>query len=68
MPKQLAEPEESAPARPDRAIAKSRKETAQRVEELKLRLVVLVDSHFEHSLRIIRGWMQDERDNTKKKR
>ena len=59
MPKQLAEPKKPSPARPDRAVAQARKEASQRVEELKLRLMVLVDRHFEQSLRIIKRWLQD---------
>jgi len=55
--------------RPDRAVVQARKEAAQRVEELKLRLMVLVDRHFEQSLRIIKGWMKgDEKDTAQKKR
>ena len=69
MPKQLAEPGKSALARPDRAAVQARKEAVQRVEELKLRLMVMVDTHFEPSLRIIKGWIRDgEKDNARKKR
>ena len=69
MPKQLAEPKKSGLARPDRAVVQARKESGQRVEELKLRLIVLADKHFEQSLRIIKGWMKDgEKDSTQKKR
>jgi len=55
--------------RPERAVVQARKEAAQRVEELKLRLMVLADRHFEHSLRIIKGWMKDDtKDSAPKKR
>jgi len=68
MPKQ-ADPGKPALARPDRAGGQARKEAVQRVEELKLRLMVMVDSNFEQSLRIIKGWIRDgEKDNGKKKR
>jgi hypothetical protein len=54
---------------PDRAVVSARKEANQRVEELKLRLVVLVDRYFEHSVRIIKIWMKDSlKDNAKGKR
>ena len=69
MPKQLAEPEKQALARPDRAVMQARKEAGQRVEELKLKLMMLVDRHFEQSLRIIKRWMRDdEKDAAPKKR
>jgi hypothetical protein len=69
MPKQLAEPKKSAPARLDRAVMQARKETSQRIEELKLRLMMLVDRHFEQSLRIIKTWLKDgEKNNGQKKR
>ena len=69
MPKQLAEPKKSGLARPDRAVVLARKESGQRVEELKLKLMMLVDKHFEQSLRIIKGWMQDgEKESAQKKR
>jgi len=69
MPKQLAEPGKQALARPDRAALQERKEAGQRVEELKLKLMMLVDRHFEQSLRIIKRWMKDdEQDAAPKKR
>ena len=69
MPKQLAEPKKSALVRPDRAVVQARKEAAQRVEELKLRLMALVDRYFEQSLRIIKNWLKDdEKDKAQKKR
>jgi hypothetical protein len=69
MPKQLAEPKKSGLVPPDRAVLLARKEATQRVEALKLRLVVLVDRYFEQSVRIIKSWMQDdEKDTTKRKR
>jgi aromatic ring-opening dioxygenase catalytic subunit (LigB family) len=69
MPKQLTEPEKSALARPDRDVVQARKEAGQRVEELKLKLIMLVDRHFEQSLRIIKRWMRDdEKDAAPKKR
>jgi len=68
MPKQLAEPKKSGLARPDRAVAQARKEAAQRVEELKLRLMTLVDRHFEQSLRIIKGWMKDDAKGSAQKK
>jgi len=69
MPKQLAESKKSAPARPDRAALQARKETTQRVEELKLKLTVLADRYFEHSLRIIKRWLQDDgKDKAQQKR
>ena len=69
MPKQLMEQEKSALERPDRAVMQARKETGQRVEELKLKLMMLVDRHFEQSLRIIKRWIQDdEKDAAPKKR
>ena len=60
MPKQLAESKKSAPARPDRAVLQARKEAAQRVEELKLKLMLLADRYFEQSLRIIKRWLKDD--------
>jgi hypothetical protein len=70
MPKQqLAELKKSALVRPDRVVAQARKEAAQRVEALKLQLMVLVDRHFEQSLRIIKRWMdEDEKGDAQKKR
>ena len=69
MPKKLAESKKSAPARPDRAVLQARKEAAQRVEELKLKLMLLADRYFEQSLRIIKRWLQDDAtDKTQKKR
>ena len=69
MPKQLTAPGKSALARPDRVVALTRKEAAQRVEELKLKLMMLVDRHFEQSLRIIKRWMKDDvKDAAPKKR
>ena len=69
MPKQLTEPKKSALVQPDRAVVQARKEAAQRVEELKLRLMVLADRHFEQSLRIIKSWMKDDaKDDAKQKR
>jgi len=69
MPKQLADSKKPAHARPDRAVAQARKEASQRVEELKLRLMTLVDRHFEQSLRIIKSWLRDnEKDRAPKKR
>ena len=69
MPKQLAEPKKSALERPDRSVRQARKQTAQRVEELKLKLMILMDRHFEQSLRIIKSWMKDgEKDNAQKRR
>ncbi|MDR2695860.1 MAG: hypothetical protein LBC79_05725 [Deltaproteobacteria bacterium] len=69
MPKQLEEAKKPAPARPDRAVAQARKEASQRVEELKLRLMMLVDRHFEQSLHIIKRWMkEDAQDAAQKKR
>jgi hypothetical protein len=69
MPKQLTESKKSTLARPDRAVLQERKEAAQRVEELKLKLMVLADRHFEQSLRIIKYWMKDdEKDNAQKRR
>jgi hypothetical protein len=69
MPKQPAEPKKSALARPDPAVVRMRKEAAQRVEELKLKLMVLAERHFEQSLRIIKYWLKDgETDKTQKKR
>jgi hypothetical protein len=63
------EPKKLALAQPDRAVLLARKETTQRVEELKLRLMVLADRHFEQSVRIIKRWLQDgEKDDAKKKR
>ena len=59
MPKQPEETKRPALAPPDRAAALARKEASQRVEELKLRLMMLVDRYFEQSLHIIRRWMQD---------
>jgi hypothetical protein len=55
--------------RPDRAVLQARQETAQRVEELKLKLMVLADRHFEQSLRIIKRWLKaDAKDKAQKKR
>ena len=68
MPKQLAELKKSALARPDLAVAQMRKETAQRVEELKLKLLALADRHFEQSLRIIKRWMKGSEKDMRKKR
>jgi hypothetical protein len=69
MPKQLAEPKKSGLVPPDRAVLQARKEASQRVEELKLRLVVLVDKYFEQSLRIIKSWMNDgEKNGAQRKR
>jgi hypothetical protein len=46
----------------------ARQEANQRVEELKLRLMVMVDRYFEHSLRIIKIWMKDaEKDKARKR-
>jgi len=46
-----------------------RKEAAQRVEELKLKLMVLADRHFEQSLRIIKSWLKnDKKGDAEKKR
>ena len=60
MPKQPEEVKKPALARPDRAVAQARKEASQRVEELKLRLMMLVDRYFEQSLHIIKSWMKDD--------
>jgi len=70
MPNQPMELKKSAPAQPDRGTAlRARKEAAQRIEELKLRLMALADRHFEQSLRIIKSWIQDGgKDNVPKKR
>ena len=69
MPKQLAETKKPAPERPDRAALQARKETAQRVEELKLKLLLLGDRYFEQSLRIIKRWLKDNAtDKAQKKR
>ena len=69
MPKQLAEPKKSALARPERAEVQARKETTQRIEELKVKLMLLMDRHFDQSLRIIKGWLKDgEKDKAQKKR
>ena len=69
MPKQLAESKKSAPALPERAVLKARKEATQRVEELKLKLMVLADRYFEQSLRIIKLWLKDgEKDKAQQKR
>jgi len=38
----------------------ARKEAAQRVEELKLKLMLLADRYFEQSLRIIKRWLKDD--------
>jgi len=47
----------------------TRKEAAQRVEELKLKLMILAERHFEQSLRIIKTWIKDNgKDNAPKKR
>ena len=69
MPKQPAELKKSVPAQPEQAMSQARKEAVQRVEELKLKLMVLADRHFEQSLRIIKSWIKDGgKDNTQKKR
>jgi hypothetical protein len=69
MPKQPAAPKKSGLVPPDRAVVLARKEANQRVEELKLRLVVLVDRYFEHSVRIIKNWMKDgAKDSAKGRR
>ena len=68
MPKQLAEPKKSGLVRPDRAVLESRKEAAQRVEELKLKLTVLAERHFEQSLRIIKHWMKGGAKDTEQQR
>ena len=69
MPKQLTESKKSELARPERAVLQARKEATQRVEELKLKLMVLADRYFEQSLRIIKRWMQDGAEGkTQKKR
>jgi hypothetical protein len=69
MPKQPVEPKKPALAQPDRVTRQVRKEAAQRVEELKLRLIVLAERHFEQSLRIIKRWVQDgAKDDAQKKR
>jgi len=72
MPKQQQQPAEakkSGLAPPDRAVLQARKEATQRVEELKLRLMVMVDRYFEHSLRVIKIWLQkDAKDAASKKR
>ena len=69
MPKELAESKKSAPARPDRAVLQARKEATQRVEELKLKLMLLADRYFEQSLRIIKRWLKDgATDKTQKQR
>jgi hypothetical protein len=68
MPKQPVEPKESGHAPPDRAVLRERKEAAQRVEELKLKLMVLVDRHFEQSLSILKRWIQADEDKAQKKR
>ena len=66
MPKQLAESKKSAPERPDRAALQARKEAVQRVEELKLKLMVLTEKYFEQSLRIIKYWLKDgEKDKAR---
>jgi hypothetical protein len=59
MPKQLAESKKLVPARPDRAALQARKEATQRVEELKLKLMLLADRYFEQSLSIIKSWLKD---------
>jgi len=72
MPKQQqqpGEPRKSGLAPPDRAVVLARKEANQRVEELKLRLMVMVDRYFEQSLSIIKIWLKkDDKDNAAGKR
>ena len=69
MPKQLAESKKSALVQPDRAVLQERKEAAQRIEEHKLKLIVLTDKYFEQSLRIIKRWLKDgAQDKAQKKR
>jgi hypothetical protein len=69
MPKQPTEPRKSGLVQPDRAVLLARKEASQRVEEMKLRLVVLVDRYFDQSLRIIKNWLQeDDKGSGQKKR
>jgi len=69
MPKQLAEPKKSVLERPDRSVRQARKEAAQRVEELKIKIILLTDKYFEQSLRIIKSWLQEnEKNNGRTKR
>jgi len=71
MPKQQppAGPRKSGLVPPDRAVVQARKEANQRVEELKLKLLILVDKYFDQSVRILRRWLKDgAQDNTKGKR
>ena len=43
-----------------RAIKRARKETNQRVDALKLRLLHLTEHHMDHAVRLIRRWLIDE--------
>ena len=58
-----AVPKKQALAQPEqaerRAVALARKEAGERVEELKLKLLLMADRNFDQSLVIIRRWLHD---------
>ena len=43
-----------------RALRRARKETNQRVDALKLRLLHLTEHHMDHAVRLIRRWLVEE--------
>jgi hypothetical protein len=63
-PKQALGPGKPAPA-PDRSLALARKEAAVRIEELKLKILLLVERHFEQGVIIVKQWMRDAGENGK---
>ncbi len=60
MPKAPAVSRKSELARSDRETVLARREASLRVEELKLKLQLLTDKHFDQSLNIIKRWMRDD--------
>ena len=50
------------PEKVDRRVtAQTRKEATERVEGLKLKLLLMVDRNFDQSLVIIRRWLHDDK-------
>ena len=63
-PKQALEPGKPAPA-PNRGVALTRKEAAVRIEELKLKILLLIEKHFEQGVIIVKQWMRDAGESGK---
>ncbi len=47
-----------------KALRKAQKECSLRVEELKLRLLLLTEKHWDQSVSILKNWLNDPRNTT----